>query len=229
MQTLLESLTYRVIGPAIKKKWFSEPIVPFRRYLGVYEEAFEMGVALGYAHRDKLPWLAQLFSDKGREQELVNALSELVQQRLSELPSANSLFTLGMFAEEDRIKADFRARSIPGTGAFSLSEDDIEGMVNKLDIPVAVAFGNLQTVMSVGIGLGGAFPNKAEEFWTYQYERPITEYRILKLRAAGLNLPATMPKSISLTQYGEQIRLVVDAFISKNRPDLVAQLNSARR
>jgi hypothetical protein len=240
------SLTYRVIGPAIKKKWLSKPVVPFRKYLGVYEEAFEMGVGIGYAHRNNLPWLTQLFAEKGREQELANALREMVQRHISGLIEANSLFDLGVFAEEARIKAEIRTRSFPETDIFSLSDDEIwelpkklskvgsvvDRMAEKLEIPVTTAFGNLQTVMSTGIGLGGAFPEKAEQFWAHQYEQPMTEYEeyeVFKLRAAGLNLPETMPKSLSLAQFAEQMRLVVDAFVSENWPDLVPQLTSGRQ
>ncbi len=234
MQTLLESLTYQVIGPAIKRRWFSGRVVPFRRYLEIYEEALEIGVAVGYAHRENLLWLAQLFSDKGREPEVIKALSDLAKKRLSESPNAASLFDFGMFAEESRVMGEIRARTFPGTDIFSMSEEEIwkfpkkldkvnramDVIADKLNIPVAVAFTNLQTVMSLGIGLGGAIPDVAEQFWSHQYEEPVAKYRMIKLREAGLNIPSIMPDSISLAEFGQQMRLIVDAFIARNRPDV---------
>jgi hypothetical protein len=144
-----------------------------------------------------------------------------------------------MFAEEARVKAEIRSRS-PAFDFFStnMTDDEIWEMpkklakiesavdraADKLDIPVPVAFRNLQTMMSVGIGLGGAFPKKSEEFWTHQYERPISESEVVKWRAAGLKIPASIPNSITLARYGEQMRSVAEEFIFKYRPIRLSQI-----
>jgi len=240
MRTLLESLAYRVLGPVTKKKWLSGPVVPFPRYVAVYEAAFEMGIAIGYAYRDSLVWLAQLFADEGREQELVGALRGVVEQHLLEFPNATRMFDLGMSAEEARVRGEIRGR-FPTIDLFStnMTDDEIWEMpkkmakiesavdreANKLEIPVAVAFRNLQTVMSLGIGLGGFFGDRAERFWSNQYEQLENDGRLVRLRAAGLDLPAARPESLSLAQYGEQMRSIVNEFISKNRPELVQQVD----
>ena len=209
-----------LITSAVKKKWFSKPVLPFRRYLGLYEEAFEMGVAIGYAHRDNLTGLVQLFSQAGREEELTIALCGMVQQHLSELPNAAGLLDLGMFREEERCKATVRTQLMLQTGA-NPSVEDWDKWADRNDIPLNTAFGNIGTVMSLGIALGGAFPQTAEQLWKASYDRTGKEHDISALRAAGLKLPAVMPDPISLAEYGEQMRVVVDAFVAENRPDVI--------
>ena len=83
MQSLIAYIAYGLLTPEVKKGWFSaSQRVPFPKYLGLYQAAFETGVALGYTYRDTLASFAQLFSDAGREGEVLSAAQELAQKLL---------------------------------------------------------------------------------------------------------------------------------------------------
>ena len=113
MRSLIDEIAHSIIAPAAKRRFFSAPYLPFRRYLGCYEEAFEIGVVLGYAFRDRLTTFAKLFSEPGRELELITFMQELAQQRLAEVGEAKTFFQLAMFAEEARIRADWQESGLP--------------------------------------------------------------------------------------------------------------------
>lgn len=179
-----------------------------------------MGVGIGYTHRDNLVGIVKLFSDKGRADELTKALREMAQQRLSESSKATTLIELGVFQEEMNCKSTIRTQMMLLKGK-SLSNTDWDKWADKNEVSISDAFGNIQTAICLGIALGGAFPDKAEQLWTNQYEiRSGDEDKLNLMRAAGLILPSKMPEPLSLVQFGEKLRVVVDAFVEEYRPDV---------
>jgi hypothetical protein len=103
MRSLVTHIAFRLIEPEVKKGWFSAPHVPFQRYLGLYQEGFEIGVVLGYAYRNSILRFAQLFSERGHERELIGFIQKLAQERLNATPNVTNFFELAMFAESSRI------------------------------------------------------------------------------------------------------------------------------
>lgn len=221
MDTLLESITKILIAPAIKNKWFSDPVVPFRRYLGLYQEAFETGIVLGYAYRDDLLCLVKLFCQKGRESELAGFLQELAQVSLSELPDAKNFLDFGIYAEEKRCKSEICKQSDNGRGIFTLSEEKLDEMTNQFEIPVPVAYRNIQTTMSLAIGFGSSFPEITEQLWKNQYEH-ISQDDVDFMRATGLQIPANIIlPSPTLAQRTAEVRTLLEEFVRRSRPELL--------
>lgn len=220
MLSLLDCLTHNIIAPAVKKKWFSKPFLPFRRYLGLYQQAFEMGVGIGYAHRHNFLGIVSLLSHPGREEELANSLKATVQKHLSESPNAATLFDLGMNSEQDRCEASIRKQWFIQTGS-NLSHADVDKWADTFNVPLDNAHGNIGTVISLGIALGGAFPEKAKQLWVCEHERTYDEELIRLARTSGLNIPAKMPDPVSIDEFSEKMRPLVDAYVAEYRPDIL--------
>src|ERR1022692_3164825 len=145
MHSLIAYIAHGLIAPVATKGWFSKSHVPFRRYLGLYQEAFEIGVVLGYTYRNDIECFAQLFSEHGREKDLINFIQELAGKRQSDVPNATSFFELAMFAEEQRVRAQFSHAD--GT----LTEQQLDELEDKQKMPTETAFQNIQMAVSTGI------------------------------------------------------------------------------
>jgi hypothetical protein len=159
---LVDELARTILAPALKKRLFSEPYIPFRRYLGCYQMAFETGLVLGYMFRDRMPSFARLFSMPGHEAELIGAIQELARDKLTEAQDADSFIGLAMYAEENRIKANWQQ-----SGA---TEAQIEYTSKTLKMKPEQAYKNLWGAVSTGIGFGSAFPELTEKLWKDAYE-----------------------------------------------------------
>jgi hypothetical protein len=223
MHSLVGQIGHDLIGPNLRGGWLSAPYVPFRRYLGLYQEAFETGTVLGYTYRNRMAEFAQLFSESGREMELVNFVQELAQKRLAEAPAATSFFELAMFAEEERVRAQWRHANT------TLSELQLCRLEDKLKMPRDAAFNNLQVAAMTGIGLGSTYPEVTERLWRQEHERPVTQEEVDEARKYGLDIPAEIPPPVSLVQQEGRSRSVVELFVSKYRPELLACFKSMGR
>lgn len=122
--SLVDELARTILTPALRKGLFSKPYIPFRRYLGCYQMAFETGVVLGHMFCQRMPTFARLFSMPGREEELTGALQELARSKHSKARDADSLIGLGMFEEENRIKTRWQQSGV--------TEKQIQAFANAL-------------------------------------------------------------------------------------------------
>jgi len=231
--SLIVEVAHSIIAPAAKRRFFFfAPNIPFQRYLGCYQEAFETGVVLGYAFRNRLTTFAKLFGEPGHEQEVVTEMQELAQQRLTEVGEAKDFFDLGMCAEEGRMKAYWQERGI--------YEANIEFAAKHYKVPLKLAVWNLCSAVSVGIGMGSAFPELTEKLWKAEHEHPLGRDKWAKQRADpryrgertfGALTPEQVqefqrdkpPESVTLAKRQEQLLSQVELFVSKTRPELLPQ------
>jgi len=221
VHSLIDEVAGSIMSGALKKRIFSAPYIPFQRYLGCYQEAFEAGVVLGYAFRDRLTTLAKLFSQPGREEELVRAMQELAQRKLTGIGKAENFLELAMFAEEHRVEANWL-----GSG---IDEAQIEFLKKHLKMLPQQAFKNLHGAVSVGIGFGSAFAELTERLWKAVYERPIDRNEWQKWRNAGLDIGDELPEPLPLAKRQEQLLSLVELFVSKARPELLPQFRMPPR
>jgi hypothetical protein len=215
LRSLIDEVAHAIITPAAKKRLFSAPYLPFQRYLGCYQEAFETGVVLGYAFRDRLATFAKLFSEPGREQELVTFMQELAGQYLAQIGEPKDFFDLAMWYEESRIKTRWNASGI--------TEAQIEYLAKHQKMTLEQVFKNLHVAVSTGIGLGSAFPELTEQLWKVVYERSIDRDKWQEWRKAGLDIGDELPEPIPLAKRQEQLLSLVELFVSKFRPELLPQ------
>ncbi len=233
MRSLIWEVAYSISVRAAKKRFFFfAPHVPFQRYLGCYQEAFEVGVVLGYAFRNRLATFAKLFSEPGREQELIAFMQELAQRRLTEVGDAENFFSLSMAAEEGRIRADWRESGI--------TEGQIEHLRRHFKMPLKTASSNLHVAVSIGIGFGSAFPEQTEKLWKAGHEYLLDPDRWARVRHDPRYLmeetfgPLTAeqvegfqrdepPESVTLAKRQEQLLSQVELFVSRARPELLPQ------
>lgn len=215
MRSLIDEIAYSIIAPATKKRLFSAPHVPFVRYLGCYQEAFETGVVLGYTFRTKLGSFAKLFSLPDSEQKLIVFMQELAKQRLTEVGNAKTFFELAMVAEENRVDANWQASGV--------TEMQSQRLKKRLKMPLEQVFKNLHVAVSTGIGLGSAFPELTEQLWNVEHEALVSRDEWAKWRKAGLDIPNEPEEPITLKKRIEQLLPFVELFISNYRPELLAE------
>ena len=215
MNSLIDEIVHSVVTPAIEKRFFSKPSVAFQRYLGCYQEAFEIGVVLGYGFRDKLSTFAMLFTEPGHEQGLISFMQELAQERLMEIAGAETFFPLAMFAEEKRITKNWRESAI--------SETQIEQLKRNEKIPFDNVFKNLYVAVSTGIGFGSAFPELTEQMWQAEHEGKIAEAEWIRWKKSGLDIPDEPEEPVTLALRQEQLLSQVELFVSRVRPELLPE------
>jgi hypothetical protein len=220
MRTLLEEIVHSVMDPALQKKWFGSPKLSFRRYLGCYQEVFELGVVLGHAYRGDITKIVQLFSQPGHETQLSQVIQELAAERFLELREDQAFFGIAMFAEEERIRANW-LQSDP-----TLSEEQLDALEDSLAMPLEKAFQNLQVAASTGIGFGSAYPELTERFWVTEHEGPVDLDELKRLRSAGLDVPAEPQPPITLPNREAELRRSVQLFVVKYRPELCGEFGS---
>lgn len=218
--SLVDELARTILTPALKKRLFSEPYVPFRRYLGCYQIAFETGVVLGHMFRDRMPSFARLFSMPRREEELIGAIQELARDKLAEAQDTGSFIGLAMYAEENRIKAGWQE-----SGA---TEAVIEYNVKTLKMKPEQAYKNLWTALSTGIGFGSAFPELAEKLWAGAYEQPIPSDKWKEMRRLGVVSGDTIPGPYSLAMREQELQSIVEMYVSTSRPELLSDFGFVR-
>jgi hypothetical protein len=204
---LLDTFVYRIMNPAAKKSFFGATYVTFQRYLGCYQIAFETGLILGYAFRDRLPAFAKLFSEAGREEEAIAHLQDIAQRALNEVKEPKSLLVLGMYAEKSRIETQ--------------NANVTEERINRQKVPLKSVFKQLQLAMFRGIGFGSAFPELTEQLWHDQYEQAVDTDEWLRWKKAGLDIPEKPPGPIALADRQVQLRVIVEQYVSEARPDLL--------
>ena len=225
--------------PAVTKRfWFFALGIPFTRYLGCYQEAFEVGVVLGYTFRDRLTTFAKLFAEPDHEQQLITVMQELARQRFSETKKPETFSRLGMLAEEIRIKSNWQRSGTDGV--------PVEFLQKHYRVPLRQASQNLYVSVSTGIGFGSAFPQPTEQMWKVEHEYPMSREEWAKRRTEPTyrmeetfgrltseqvkDFHATEPpESITLAKRQGQLLSEVESFISGARPELLHEFKEATK
>jgi hypothetical protein len=214
VRTLIDEFATSIIAPALKKRLFSAPYIPFRRYLGCYQVAFETGSVLGYAFRGKLATFVRLFCESGREETLIIAMQELAQQKRARVGDCQNFAAFAMFDEEKRIMANWSESGI--------TETQREHEARRLKITLEQAYKNICGAVSTGIGFGSAFPELTEQLWKAAYEREFTRDEWQEYRRIGVVSGEQIPKPLLLETRSEQLLSLVNLFVSTSRPELLS-------
>jgi hypothetical protein len=219
--SLVDELARSILAPALKKRLLSEPYIPFQRYMGCYQIAFETGVVLGHMFRDRMPSFARLFSMQGREEELIGTMQQLARDKRTEARDTDSFIGLAMFSEENRIKANWQQSG--GT------EKQIEYMAKTLKMKPEQAYKNLWTALSTGIGFGSAFPALTEKLWAAAYEQDIPRDRWEKMRQFGVVSGDEIPGPYSIAKREQELQSVVELYVATSRPELLSDFTVVHR
>jgi hypothetical protein len=219
VRTLIDEFVTSIIAPALKKRVFAASYIPFRRYLGCYQVAFETGAVLGYTFRDRLSTFAKLFCVPGREEELSMAMQELARQKISKVGETENFLGLAMFAEEARITANWRESGI--------TEKQIDHLSQRLKMTLEQAFKNLSGAVSTGIGFGSAFPELTERLWKAGYERELMPDEWREYQRIGVVSGDDIPEPLPLIKRQGQLLSLVELFVSKTRPELLSEFQVA--
>jgi hypothetical protein len=219
VRTLIDEFVTSISAPALKKRLFAAPYIPFRRYLGCYQVAFETGAVLGYTFRDRLSTFAKLFCVPGREEELSMAMQALARQKIAKVGETENFLVLAMFAEEARITANWRESGITDTQIDHLSQ--------RLKMTLEQAFKNLSGAVSTGIGFGSAFPELTERLWRAAYERELTPDEWREYQRIGVISGDDVPEPLPLIKRQGQLLSLVELFVCKTLPELLPEFQVA--
>ncbi len=221
--SLMDHIVGSLTEPAVKRRFFGRPYLRFRRYLGCYLEAFEFGVVLGYAFRDKLTSFAKLLSQPAHGEEFSAELMPLIQRNARALVAGQggepqSFVHLSMLAEEERIKAAWREHGV--------GQAQVGFMEKHYEIPVEIAYRNLAGAVTAGLGFGSVFPELAERLWKAEHEYPVSreEWSAAKKLGIVASDSEEPPPSITLARRQEEILAQLASFVMTTRPELMSEL-----
>lgn len=217
MNSLADEIVQMVLGPALQKKRLSEPVVLYERYLGCYQEVFEIGAVLGHAFRNKFIWFVQFFSNPGREAEVGTQLRLVAQEHLDAAEDGRTFFGLAMRYEESRFQKNWHRAGY--------DQLQIEHLTKNHELTRQQAFGMLRTALILGVGFGGTFPELTEEMWRDAYERPKDRHLLELLRGSGLSGPP--PELLPLANQQALLLSGVRLFVGRNHPDLISEFEAA--
>ncbi len=154
----------------------------------------------------------------GHEAELIGAIQELARDKSTEAQDADSFIGLAMYAEENRIKANWQQ-----SGA---TEAQIEYTSKTLKMKPEQAYKNLWGAVSTGIGFGSAFPELTEKLWKDAYEQEIPRDKWEHMRRIGVVSGDEIPGSYSLAKREEELQPLVELYVSTSRPELLSDFKA---
>jgi len=214
---LLAHIAHSIIAPRLKRRLFGPPYLPLVTYLLVYQEAFEIGVVLGYAYRDRMLVFARLLCSSGSESGFVGSMQDLASKRITGRPNARTFIDLGMAYEDERIRCNWRASGV--------KESEIAAFGRSFEMPAGVAWDNIGVALHAGIGFGSRFSDQAEKLWKSEHEYPLTMEQWNAAKARGVIRPdEVMQKDVTLAEKQAELVARVEAFASDHHPELLAQL-----
>ena len=218
MNSLPNEIIQMVLAPAVQKKFFGEPKVLLQRYLGCYQQIFEMGAVLGHAFRKDFPWFVPFWSLPGREHDLAQSFHQIANEDVAAIGKVSSFFDLGMHREESNIYQTWRNAG--------KTQDQIEHRAQIHELSVQEAAEMLNFGLIRGVAFGGTFPGLVERLWKEGYESAVDPNKLHLLRQAGLTIHDGELKLISLAEQEKTLFSGVRSFATRNRPELVSQLEA---
>lgn len=214
--TLLAYLAHESLKPIIRRGMFSREHVLFGDYMPRAVFLYEVGAALGYIFRDRATTFAKLFSDPGREADVLNQLGDTAAEKLKQLPEPPVDFIDLFFKPE----ATRLILILQRAGLTSCSHWSEFPKVANHRMRVGDVFRPLQFSAAEGIGFGNRYPELTEELATH---RPDPE-TWKELRSCGLDIPASPPAPKTMQQRQAEARSMISPYVSAKRPELLAAL-----
>ncbi len=209
-------LASAVLRDIVKNDREPDEYVIFSEYMVRAGFLFEIGAVLGYAFRDRLHLLVQLFAAPSTEQTIISLLHQQAADRLDACGGKLTDFAAVYFAPEatQLIGVLRRAGLTEARDWLDMHE------VASQAIRVADIFTQLQIAPPQGIGFGSRYPDLTSDLLTSE----IDEAKYRKLRAAGLAVPSAPPQAKTMQQWEEMALSMIRPYVQHARPDLVAAL-----
>jgi len=219
---LLAHIARSIIAPRLKRRLFRPSYLPVLTYLVAYQEAFEVGVVLGYAYRSKMLDFARLLCSSGSESEFVGFIQQLASERLAAQPYAKTLVDLGMAYEDRRIRRNWQESGV--------KETEIAVLGKSFKMPAESVWSNIGIALSTGIGFGSCFPGQTEQLWKNEHEYPISEERWRTAKAAGLvRANESREEVVTLADGSRDLIASVETFAAEYRPDVLPDIKGVRQ
>lgn len=204
-----------------KKDILGRPYVLFLPFLITGLGLYTMGVALGYARRDKFEVLANLFysspQKRGELKSLINDLTNLAHGRLdgyvdSYEKQPDSFFDL--FIRTELKKADL---------SFEMPPKRLQKAA-KMKLPLKMAYGPLQMAAGFimeGVAFGASFPELTEKMWKKSCGIDLDEWH--KWRERGVDI-TEQPTPMTLEEAEQEVLHVVAVYVAEYYPQLMKPL-----
>lgn len=216
---LLAHIAHSIVEPALKKRLFGPPYLQFHTYLLVYQEAFEIGVVLGYAYRERMRIFARLLCAPGKEVGFVDLIQELAVKRRTDVPEVRTFFDLAMVHERDRARRNWAESGIAGPQA--------ETFEKSFEVPAKVAWDNVGVALHTGIGFGSRFPDLTEILWKNEHEYSLSPEQWHAAKAKGLiGTDEVTERDVTLAERQGILVAMVEAFASDHHPEFLSALRT---
>ena len=165
---------------------------------------------------------ARLLCHPDREGSFILLIQELARTRLTtQSGKPQSFFHLGMFAEEERVKSEWRASGI--------TEPEVCHLQEHAKFSAKIALANLSVAVHTGVGLGSAFPELTEELWKAEHEHEVSREKWHHMRTLGVVNTDQPTEPVTLARRQEELLAKVGLFVSMRRPDLIAEFGVPTR
>ena len=231
--TLGQFMMREIVPNAIKKGLFGGPHILFPDLVNICVFLFQSNAIIGRVRRSQIDLLAKLFTEPGRESDLIPWLRQRSSKQLNEYkdvfgeePTAFQTYITGLEYQTAGITLPFGNAQLRG----SLKEHtkQVEKQ-SKYKVPLDFADQKLQMTAVEGIGFGIEYPELTEKMYREANEN-IDRENGNNARQAGLDIPWCFPfqqnPDVITLEEQENIALsMVAAYASEYHPQLVTPLD----
>ena len=209
-------LAFQTLKPIEKKGFFSKRYVLFGEFICSAQWMYETCSILGYLYRDRFLIFLELLAEDGRQNDLINYISEPATDRLLKLSKEPQNFYDLFFESEvtSLMKKMHSYRLIQ----YSEFQDFIKIFKNKIRLDYFLT--HLQLLAGEGIGFGYKYPELTEKFFESKYD----EKEWKKWNDYGLDIGSKPPAKIPFTTLQSNAKALITPFVEKVRPDLLDTL-----
>jgi len=227
-QLTLGQFMMRVIVPdAIKKGLFGGPHILFPELVNICAYLFQSNAIIGRVRRNQIDLLAKLFTEPGRESDLIPWLRERSRKQLSEYkdvfgeePTGFQTFVTGLEYQTAGITLTFGNAQL--RGSFKDHMKQVEKQ-SKYKVPLDFADQKFQMTALEGIGFGIEYPDLTEQLYRGANEN-LDRESWDEARRAGLDIPQN-PEVITLEEQEDIALSMVALYANEYYPQLVTPLD----
>ena len=217
MRTLLTNLAETALAPIRRKGWFSGEYVRLGEYMRRAQLLYETGVVLGHHFCERLDAFVQLFSEPGREAEMIASLAKSAADQVAAVPGApHDLYDLFFKPEVESLM-----QHLCQAGRTKCSTWSAFSRVAKKKLLVSHASSGLETSAWKGIALGSQDRLLAEKLLASVPE-PETWAQLRGTRRS--DWPGSPPPPKPIAELESQTLALIRPYVERYRFDLLARL-----
>lgn len=224
--TLMAFFGMGAVQQVAKTRLFGGPYLRFCDFVNVSAYLYQSGALLARAMNklDKLTILAKMFSEPGRERDVINWLQDLAKNRLDEYVDTfgqqpTSLLNFVLATEYKKVGIIF-----PFDGAGTLTNTHMKQVSKVADSKMVLndVEPAIKNSMLEGIGFGSSFSALTERMYREANEE-IDIDQWSEWRGHGLNIPET-PTVITLEEQEQLVLSMVATYAHTHFPELIEPL-----